>query len=71
VVFSPDDSDEMPVLILIDEVLGLRSPKIEQLHKLPGAVSTAHEWFDAIWIDNQLGMKAYCVKTQLPSDFLI
>jgi chemotaxis signal transduction protein len=70
VVFSPDDSDELPVLILIDEVLGLRSPKREQLHKLPGAVSTAHEWFDAIWIDNQLGMKAYCVKTQLPSDFL-
>lgn len=71
VVFSPDDSDQLPVLILIDEVLGLRKPKTEQLHKLPGAVSTAHDWFDGIWIDNKLGMKAYCVKTQLPGDFLI
>lgn len=71
VVFSPDGSDELPVLILIDEVLGLRSPQREQLHKLPGAVSTAHDWFDGIWIDNKLGLKAYCVKTQIPSDFLI
>lgn len=71
VVYSPDDSDALPILMLIDEVLGLRSPLAEQLHKLPGAVSPAHGWFDGIWIDNKLGLKAYCVKAQLPGDFLI
>jgi chemotaxis signal transduction protein len=70
VVYSPDDSDAQPVLMLIDEVLGLRNPKREQLHKLPGAMSTAHGLFDGIWIDNDLGLKAYCVKALLPQDFL-
>jgi chemotaxis signal transduction protein len=70
VVYSPDESDGLPVLMLIDEVLGLRNPKREQLHKLPGAVSAAHGLFDGIWIDNKLGLKAYCVKTKLPEDFL-
>jgi chemotaxis signal transduction protein len=71
VVYSPDSSDALPVLMLIDEVLGLRNPKSEQLHKLPGAMSTAHGLFDGIWIDSHLGMKAYCVKAQLPPDFLV
>ena len=70
VVYSPDDSDALPVLMLIDEVLGLRNPTREQLHKLPGVMTTAHGLFDGIWIDNKLGLKAYCVKTQLPADFL-
>ena len=70
VVYSPDDLDALPVLMLIDEVLGLRNPTREQLHKLPGIITTAHGLFDGIWIDNKLGLKAYCVKTQLPADFL-
>lgn len=70
VVYSTDDSDALPVLMLIDEVLGLRNPTKEQLHKLPGGMSTAHSLFDGIWIDNKLGLKAYCVKTKLPEDFL-
>jgi chemotaxis signal transduction protein len=70
VVYSPDDTDGLPVLMLIDEVLGLRNPTREQLHKLPGAMSTAHGLFDGIWIDNKLGLKAYCVKAQLPENFL-
>lgn len=71
VVYSPDDSDALPVLMRIDEVLGLRSPQREQLHKLPGAVSPAHGWFDGLWIDAQHGLKAFCVKSQLPADFLV
>jgi chemotaxis signal transduction protein len=70
VVYSPDDSDAPPVLMAIDEVLGLRNPLRDQLHKLPGAMTTAHTLFDAIWIDNKLGLKAYCVKAQLPADIL-
>ncbi len=70
VVYSPDDTDALPVLMLIDEVLGLRTPQPEQLHRLPGAVSPAQSWFDGIWIDNQLGAKAYYVKAQLPTDFM-
>lgn len=69
VVYSPDESDGLPVLMLIDEVLGLRNPAREQLHKLPGGLSMAHGLFDGIWIDNKLGHKAYCVKTKLPEDF--
>jgi chemotaxis signal transduction protein len=65
VVFSPDDSDAPPVLMMIDEVLGLRNPLPQQLHRLPGGRTGAHELFDAVWIDNKLGLQAYCVKTQL------
>lgn len=67
VVFSPDDSDAPPVLMVIDEVLGLRNPRREQLHRLPSVKTAAHGLFDAIWIDNALGAKAYCLKTQLPA----
>lgn len=70
VVYSPDDSEGLPVLMLIDEVLGLRNPTREQLHKLPGGMTTAQGLFDGIWIDNKLEMKAYCVKAKLPEDFL-
>lgn len=70
VVYSPDRSDGLPVLMLIDEVLGLRNPKRDQLHKLPGGISAAHGLFEGIWIDQGLGLKAYCVKAELPSDFL-
>jgi len=70
VVYSIDDSDATPVLMAIDEVLGLRNPLRDQLHKLPGAMTTAHSLFDAIWIDNKLGLKAYCVKAKLPADIL-
>lgn len=70
VVYSPDDSDALPVLMAIDSVLGLRTPRREQLHRLPGMKTSAHDMFDAIWIDPQLGLKAYCVKTQLPGDWL-
>lgn len=70
VVFSPDDSEAPPVLMMIDEVLGLRNPRPQQLHRLPGVKTGAHDLFDAIWIDNLLGLKAYCVKAQLsPSLF--
>ncbi len=69
VVYSPDDTDALPVLMLIDEVLGLRNPTREQLHKLPGAMTAAQGLFDGLWIDQKLGYKAYCVKTQLPADF--
>ncbi len=65
VVYSPDESDELPILLLIDEVLGLRKVQSGQLHKLPGSTSSAHDWFDGFWIDNKLGLKAYCVKSQL------
>jgi hypothetical protein len=54
----------------IDSVLGLRNPRPEQLHRLPGLKTSANDMFDAIWIDPQLGLKAYCVKTQLPGDWL-
>lgn len=70
VVYSPDQTDGLPVLMLIDEVLGLRNTTREQLHKLPGDMTPAHGLFDGLWIDNKLGLKAYCVKTQLPTDFL-
>jgi len=70
VVYSPDASDAPPVLMAIDSVLGLRNPRREQLHRLPGLKTSAHDMFDAIWIDTQLGLKAYCVKTQLPDDWL-
>ena len=70
VVYSPDDTDGLPVLMLIDEVLGLRTPTREQLHKLPSGMSMAHGLFDGIWIDNKLGLKAYCVKTKMPANFL-
>jgi chemotaxis signal transduction protein len=70
VVYSPDQTDGLPVLMLIDEVLGLRNTTREQLHKLPGVMTPAHGLFDGLWIDNKLGLKAYCVKTQLPTDFL-
>lgn len=67
VIYSPDDAAELPVLMLIDEVLGLRTPRPDQLHRLPGALSTAHGLFDGIWIHHELGLKAYCVKTALPA----
>jgi len=70
VVYSPNNSDAEPVLMAIDSVLGLRTPRREQLHRLPGLKTSAHAMFDAIWIDPQLGLRAYCVKTQLPSDWL-
>jgi len=70
VVYSPDETDGLPVLMLIDEVLGLRNPTQEQLHKLPSGMSAARSLFDGIWIDNKLGLKAYCVKPTLPEDFL-
>jgi chemotaxis signal transduction protein len=70
VVFSADNDDVPPVLMRIDEVLGLRNPRREQLHRLPGVKTTAHELFDAIWIDQALGLQAYCLKEQLPARLL-
>jgi len=70
VVFSPDESDALPVMMLIDDVLGLRKPRAEQLHRLPGAKTAAHQWFDALWVDNALGLRAYCVRTPLEAGFL-
>lgn len=69
VVYSADETDAAPVLMLIDEVLGLRKPKPDQLHKLPGIKTDAHRWFEAIWVENQLGFKAYCVRAPLSSEF--
>ena len=65
VVYSADETDELPVMMLIDEVLGLRKPKPEQLHKLPGVKTDAHRWFEAICVDSHLGFKAYCVRATL------
>ena len=65
VVYSADETDAAPVLMLIDEVLGLRKPKTGQLHRLPGVKTDAHRWFEALWVDNQLGFKAYCVRSPL------
>lgn len=70
VVYSPDETDTPPVLMLIDEVLGLRKPKPEQLHRLPGVKTAAHQWFDALCVDNKLGFKAYCVRATLEAGFL-
>lgn len=70
VVYSPDNADAQPVLMTIDGVLGLRNPRREQLHRLPSLKTNAHGLFDAIWIDAELGLKAYCVKAQLPVDWL-
>lgn len=69
VVYSLDASETPPVLMMIDEVLGLRNPQRHQLHRLPGIQFISHSLFDAIWIDAKLGHKAYCVKTQLPVHF--
>lgn len=71
VVYSPDSTEDIPVLLLIDEVMGLRNPSREQLYRLPGATTTAHHLFDAFWVDNRLGAKAYRVKHQLPTDALL
>jgi hypothetical protein len=68
VVYSADETGAPPVLMLIDEVLGLRKPKPEQLHILPGVKTDAHRWFEALWVDNQLGFKAYCVRTPLTKE---
>lgn len=65
VVYSADETDAPPVLMLIDEVLGLRKPKPDQLHRLPGFKTDAHRWFEALCVDNQLGFKAYCVRSSL------
>jgi chemotaxis signal transduction protein len=65
VVYSADETDAPPVMMLIDEVLGLRKPKPEQLHRLPGVKTDAHRWFEALCVDNQLGYKAYCVRSPL------
>ena len=70
VVFSADETDAPPVLMLIDEVLGLRKPKPEQLHRLPGVKTAAQRWFEALWVDNQLGFKGYCVRTPLTNELL-
>lgn len=70
VVYSLDHTNSPPVLMVIDEVLGLRHPTREQLHRLPGAPTSAHQLFDALWIDHRKGFKAYCLKTQLPPNFL-
>lgn len=71
VVYSPDSTEDIPVLLLIDEVMGLRNPSREQLYRLPGATTNAHHLFDAFWVDNRLGAKAYRVKNQLPTDALL
>lgn len=71
VVYSPQLLDEEPVLMRIDHVLGLRNPKPEQLHPLPSISTIAHKIFDAIWIDSRLNQKGYCLKSQLPSDFMV
>ncbi len=70
VVYSPDNSDAPPVLMAIDSVLGLRTPRQEQLHRLPGLKTGAHDLFEAIWMDTQSGLKAYCVKPQLAENWL-
>lgn len=71
VVYSLDPSDTEPLMLMIDEVLGLRNPQRDQLHRLPGVMSTSHTLFDAIWIDAKLGHKAYCLKAHLPPHFWV
>ena len=68
VIYSADKMDASPVLMLIDEVLGLRKPQPGQMHKLPGIKTDAHRWFEALWVDNQLGFKAYCVRSPLTTE---
>lgn len=64
VVYSPDNSDAPPLLLTIDEVLGLRQPQAGQLHRLPHASPNAQHMFDAVWI-NSAGTKAYCLRSEL------
>ena len=71
VVYSPDPWIDRCVLMRIDRVLGLKKPRREELHALPGVSTLAHRIFDAIWTDPQLGHKAYILKSQLPKDFMV
>lgn len=74
VVYDRDPLGEQTVMLRIDRVLGLRTPKPEHLHKLPATTTLAHRVFDAVWTDpqpsSQQGQKAYCLKAQLPADFM-
>lgn len=51
VVYSLGDSAEPPVMLQVDEVLGLRTPQAADWRPLPQLPSQAQVWLDGIWLE--------------------
>ena len=60
VVYSPlDNRDEPPIMLQVDEVLGLREPKAQDWRPLPGIQTRAQELIDLVWVENSPERHSY------------
>lgn len=51
VVYSLDDGEQAPVMLQVDEVLGLRSPLSSDMRLLPSVTAETAAWFDGLWLE--------------------
>jgi len=50
VVYSPDDGP-LPVMLLVDEVLGLKSLQTQDWSELPRVPASTAQLFDKVWLE--------------------
>lgn len=55
VVYSLDDEDQAPVMLQVDEVLGLRSPQVNDMRLLPTVGAETAAWLDGLWLEPPTG----------------
>jgi hypothetical protein len=55
VVYSLDDEDQTPVMLQVDEVLGLRSPQANDMRLLPTVGAETAAWLDGLWLEPPTG----------------
>jgi chemotaxis signal transduction protein len=59
VVFSMGSDADEPVMLQVDEVLGLRSPQAQDMHPLPELNSQTLAWLDGVWLEPPNGRNSF------------
>lgn len=55
VVYSLSDDGQAPVMLQVDEVLGLRSPLASDMRALPRLRAETAAWLEGLWLEPPLG----------------
>lgn len=59
VVYSCTDDGAEPVMLQVDEVLGLREPKADEWRPLPGIQTRAQVLLDGVWTETATQRNSY------------
>lgn len=64
VVYSPDDG-QLPVLLKVEEVLGLRDLQMAQWGRLPVLPARTAGFFDAVWLEPESSRQSFRLRHPL------